>query len=531
MPGRTPRDDERPRLIELLAAFSLVTDLARGHPEEEALRASLLAAELARRCGLSPDEVTTARTTALLRFVGCTATSHEYAVTFGGDDVRVRALGDLIDPTNRDEAIGFLVALFASLPEAERGAAIALAASRAPGVIGEGVRADCEVAVQTARRLALGTSIEESLAHAFERWDGHGGPLGLAGEAIPLPSRVAAVAFAAVMFWRLRSKGAAAEGVERWSGRILDPSLAARYVRDQEALLEAADVPDAWAAVTTSRSTSDTGVLGGHLDAAQLDDVCRAFGELADLKSVWFHGHAAGVAALAEKAATLTGLPADTCTTVRLAGLLHDLGRAAVSTGTWERPGPLSTAEWEQVRLHPYHSHRVLARVPALAAVARVGGDHHERIDGSGYYRAAEGRALGRESRLLAAADAFHAMTEARPHRPPRSRSEAVATLEAQAGRFGTEAVDAVLHAAGQFRAGRQVRRKRPAGLTAREIDVLRLLARGSTEKEIAAALVVSPSTVHTHVTHVYEKAAVSTRAAAAMFAMRHDLLEEDEVA
>jgi DNA-binding CsgD family transcriptional regulator len=150
---------------------------------------------------------------------------------------------------------------------------------------------------------------------------------------------------------------------------------------------------------------------------------------------------------------------------------------------------------------------------------------HHERIDGSGYHRGAFGEQLGSRARLLAAADAYHAMCEDRPHRPAHNPGGAASLLvaEVDAGRVGRAEVDAVLAAAGQ--ATRPPNVARPAGLTEREVDVLRMIARGLSNKQVAAALGISPKTVGHHVEHLYAKAGVTTRAGATLFAMEHGLL------
>jgi HD-GYP domain-containing protein (c-di-GMP phosphodiesterase class II) len=191
----------------------------------------------------------------------------------------------------------------------------------------------------------------------------------------------------------------------------------------------------------------------------------------------------------------------------------------------WDRAGPLSEGEWERVRLHPYLTERILGRCALLDHGSSVAARHHERADGSGYHRGAAGDQLAFGARLLGAADAYHAMTEDRPHRPALAPEGAAAQLldDADAGRFGRREVDAVLAAAGQ--ASRPARLARPAGLTEREVDVLRLIARGRSNREVAAALGISPKTVGHHVEHVYAKAGVTTRAGATLFAMEQDLL------
>jgi HD-GYP domain-containing protein (c-di-GMP phosphodiesterase class II) len=212
---------------------------------------------------------------------------------------------------------------------------------------------------------------------------------------------------------------------------------------------------------------------------------------------------------------------------VRRAGLLHDLGRTAIATGIWEKPAPLGTAEWELVRLHPYHTERILARSATLAPIARIAGMHHERQDGSGYHHGASAAEVPVEARLLAVADAYQAMTQPRPHRGPRTREEAADAVarEVRAGRYDPECARAVLEVAG-------ARRPRaatgwPAGLSDREVQVLRLVAHGLSNAQIAAELTISRRTAEHHVQHVYGKIGVSTRAGAAMFAMEHGLLRD----
>jgi HD-GYP domain-containing protein (c-di-GMP phosphodiesterase class II) len=175
------------------------------------------------------------------------------------------------------------------------------------------------------------------------------------------------------------------------------------------------------------------------------------------------------------------------------------------------------------VRLHAYYSERVLAQTPLLEPLAPIVGMHHERLDGSGYHRGAPAAMLAVDARVLAAADVYHALVEPRPHRAPRSSEDAAAHLRhaVASGLLDREAAGAVLEAAGH----RPERAVWPAGLTDREVEVLRLLARGGTRKAIAAELFISPSTVHTHTLHVYEKTGVTTRAAVALFAMENDLL------
>jgi HD-GYP domain-containing protein (c-di-GMP phosphodiesterase class II)/DNA-binding CsgD family transcriptional regulator len=489
----------------VVAALSVASDLTRGHPPGEAMRACLLATELARRAGLNRVCQGEVYYGTLLRFAGCAATSHEIAAAFGGDDIVVRARGDLIDPTVPAEAMQFLAGLGI---DAQRlrilGGAEGVARLKA-----EGARADCEVGVLLAGRLLLPEAVSKAVRDAFERFDGQGVPAGRAGEEIAEAARFAAVGYAAVMFEAVAGGTAAAEAVARWSGRALDPEVAAVFLEAPAELLRISDPDDLWAAAVDAEPAPRR----TFRDDAALDEALAGFGDAADLKSPWFTGHSRGVARLARAAAERIS-PADAARVYR-AGLVHDLGRVAVPAGVWERPGPLRAEDWDLVRLHPYHTGRILARSPVLAPLGQLASRHHERPDGSGYPAGMRASELDGAACLLAAADVLQALGEPRPHRPALDPSQASRIMSGLP--LGRDAVRAVLDAAGAPPAVLPP----PASLTERELEILRWLIVGHTKREIAAELVISPSTVHTHTVHIYAKCGVSTRAALAMFAMR----------
>ena len=208
---------------------------------------------------------------------------------------------------------------------------------------------------------------------------------------------------------------------------------------------------------------------------------------------------------------------------------MQGFGRLGISNAIWDKPGPLGAGEWERVRLHPYLTERICGQSPTLAPASRIAAQIRERIDGSGYPGGLAGNAISRPARLLAAADAYQAMCEPRPHRPAFSTDEATVELQAEVkrGRLDAESVDAVLAAAGH-RVTR--RREGPGGLTAREVEVLRLVARGMSNKAVADALVISRKTAGNHIEHIYSKIGVTNRAAASVFAVQNGLLPENRV-
>jgi HD-GYP domain-containing protein (c-di-GMP phosphodiesterase class II) len=259
------------------------------------------------------------------------------------------------------------------------------------------------------------------------------------------------------------------------------------------------------------------------LDGERVDRALAAIGDFADLVSPHLSGHSSGVAELAGTAARVCGFDPSDLALMRRAGFVHDLGRVAIHPRIWQKPAALTVDEWEQVRLHPYHGERVLLRAPLLASLTEVACAHHERLDGTGYHRRMSAASLTPHSRLLAAADAFHAMREPRPHRgrlPPEEAAE-VLSQEACAGRQDSQMVAAVIEAAGQP----APRVERPAGLTEREAVVVGLLARGLQTKQVARKLGISIKTADRHIQNAYRRIGVSTRAAATLFAMEHGLV------
>jgi hypothetical protein len=268
----------------VVAALSVTSDLTRGHPPGEAMRACLLATELAARDGIADGDRRDVYYATLLRFAGCAATSHELAAALGGDDVTVRARGDLADATRPQEALRLLAGLRTG---AER-LRILARAPRVPQLIAAGARADCEVGAGLTRRLRLPDAVRRAVLDGFERYDGRGVPEGRAGMEVAEAARYAAVGYAAVMFDAVGGPGAAAQAVARWSGRALDPAIAATFLDAAHELLGVASPDDLWAAVVDAEPAPQR----TFQSEASLEDALAAFGDAADLKTPWFHGHA-----------------------------------------------------------------------------------------------------------------------------------------------------------------------------------------------------------------------------------------------
>jgi HD-GYP domain-containing protein (c-di-GMP phosphodiesterase class II) len=378
----------------------------------------------------------------------------------------------------------------------------------------------CEVAQRFATWLGLAPGVQRSLEFVFARWDGRGLPRGVGAEDLPLPARLLHVARDLSLFLSAGGPEAAREVIERRSGEAYEPRLVELALRDFDDALGELDDGRLWEIAVAREPFPQVTLTGDRSDAG-----FEAIATLIGLKSPWLREHCVTVADLAEAAAWRVGLPAEEVTFLRRAALVHDLGRISVPNAIWEKPGPLGPGEWERVRLHCHFTERAFARCPELAELGRVAGSHHERLDGSGYHRGTEGGAHSLTARIIAAADCYAAMREARPYRPALKPADARAELEREVaeGRLDGTAVDAVLSASGHQVTRRT--RELPGGLTKRELEVLLALALGRSNQAIADGLGISAKTVGHHVQHVYQKAGVRSRAAATVWAFENDLV------
>lgn len=511
------------RLADLLGGLSIVADLGFGLPPQQAMRTCLVSTALARRMGLDEPDVRDAFYVPLLMHVGCISMSHETALAFGDELAVTRAvsLTNLGDPEDLSRTL---------IPELTRGMAPAERVRVTKYAVANGIEfgrkydtGSCEVARATARRIGLPESTQRALYEEAEMWGGGAAPQGLRGEEIAVAARLARVAADAVFFDEIGDAQCAVAAIGQRAGTVLDPEIADLFVTNADDVLAEA-CADAGDPRDRILEVEPEPVL--ECAEENVTVVAAAFGDLADLKSPYFQGHAREVARLAVAAARHVGLDRRSVQRLEVAALLHDVGRVGISNAVWEKKGRLTRAEWEQVRMHGYHSERVLATARSLEPTALIAGMHHERLDGSGYHRACKGTDVGAESRILAAADAFVAMSSARPHRAALTTEAAAGKLRAaaQAGQLDRAAAAAILAEAGQ-RDGKRPADLRPAGLTDRELEVLGLLAQGCSNATIAERLFISRRTAEHHVQHVYTKIGVSTRAAAALFAVQHDLL------
>jgi putative nucleotidyltransferase with HDIG domain len=507
-----------PTLAQWLAPLSLASDAGAALPPETGFRTALLGLRLAE---LSPEPVDAGEIYfgALLRHLGCSATATD-ETRLMGDERELRssmALADAGSPASMLRAAWGGFGAGRSRPERARRVARFLI--QAPRQVPRIFSDRCEVAMRLAERLGLPSGVQRVLTESYERHDGKGAPAGKKGDALCPAARILAAAELVAMCSQLRGGlDMARDLLVARTGAQFAPAVVTLCLDHWPALLEALD-GDARQTILEREPRVEVAI-----DLGDADRFATTFADFVDLKSPWTLGHSRRVSTLAEAAARELGLPPADQRRLATAGLLHDLGRVGVSNAVWDKLGPLTEGERETVRGHAALTERILEASAAWRALAPLAASDHERLDGSGYPHKSLSPNVGFPARILAAADVFAALTEDRPHRAALTPDAAARTLrdEAARGRLDRAAADAVLSTQGLLRGERPAL---PKGITERELEVLRLLARGLVDKEIAAKLGISHRTVHHHNQALFQKLGVTTRGAAALFAVENGLL------
>lgn len=508
---------EQVRTADVIASLSLATDLGMGFPFEHGLRCTLVSMRLCDLMGVDSDIASQVYYTTLLTHVGCTVDAEASARIFQGSMTETGH--HLMYGAPFEAATSALRAIpeaGASWPRRIRQFAAGL--PRASRFRRLHFEAYCETAEMLAEGMGLPVEISTLFALITERWDGWSHLRRAKEEDIPLAVRIALVGRDVTYQRLIGDERYVVETISSRAGGAFDPEVAQTFVDNASDLLGDHGPDSCWEQVLAVEPKPWL-----DLDDEGIDRALMSMGAFSDLASPYLSGHARGVGDLSAKAASLLGWDGWESRRMRRAGFVHDVGRAAVHPRIWEKSGSLTADEWEQVRLHPYHTERVLARSTLLAPLAEIASSHHERIDGSGYHRGLPASALPPKARLLAAADAFRSKIEPRSYRGGHTLEEArgIVSEKVQEGKLDSGMVAVVVEAAGVEPPPTEY----PEGLTEREVEVIGLLARGMQTKQVARALEISAKTADRHIQNSYRKIGVSSRAAATLFAIEHGLV------
>ncbi len=481
------------------------------------LRSSLIATRIAEQMGLDAQQRATVYYANLVGWIGCHADSHELSALFG-DDIAFRADTYGVDMTGLPFLRLMVGHVGRGLPAWERGIRSAAFVLTARNRVAKLIDSHCTSAGVLSDRMGLDPQVSEALSFIFERWDGAGMPNGARGEDIPVEIRIVRLADVVEVHLRAGGLERAVDVVRSRRGTQFSPEVADVFEQNAESIVDGLLEIDVWTA--TLAQAPDR---GRTLTGDEIDELLRAMADFVDLKCPSSPGYSRAVADLAAAAARNRRMPEADVIRLYRAGLVHGLGKLGVSNQIWEKRGPLTTAESERVRMYPYLTGRILSRVDGLESVVSLATKHEERIDGSGFPRGLAAAELTAQDRLLAAAVAYHQLGEPRPERAAVDPSDVAGQLrrEVSAGHLDAESVEAVLMAAGH-----RSSRRAPfsGGLTAREVEVLRLVAQGRSNREIAAELFIAEKTARNHVERVYAKLGVNNRTQATLAAIDRGL-------
>jgi len=483
-----------------------------------------LGVALCEEAGFDRDLLGTVYWVALLRYVGCTGHAHEVATVFG-DEIAIRAQTLVHDAANPAEVMRDVLrfATAGRAPE-EREQVVRSIQQGAHEWAVHNFASGCEVGDMLVERLDFAPGVRDALGFTFERWNGNGFPKGVSGEEIPLAMRVVHLSHDMEAIGRLFSPADALDAARERRGRTYDPELADLFLVHGKGWFDRLNKMEPWDAVLDLEP-------GPHrtLDGTELDNALTVAADFIDLKSPYMAGHSRRCAQLGVDAAEVLGFGDGEITTLRRAALVHEFGTTAVPNSIWDKPGTLTRAEFDRVELHPMLTEQMLRRSPALAVLNPIAATHHEKADGSGYHKSLRADAIAPGASVLAAVDIYVALTTERADRPAFSDRYAATELRrlASEGVIEHGTTDAVLVAAGHGEQRGPARRRSqyPGGLTGREVEVLRLVAKGLTTRDIADRLYISAKTADHHIQHVYTKIGVSTRAAAMLWAMQHGVV------
>lgn len=514
-------------IASLLCALSFATGLSLGNREEHGIRAAYIGLRIAEYVGLSADERAAVYYGALLKDVGCTACAANFAAFFPTTDnglgldmltVDTARLGDMIAWMNRHVPRDRLFP--------ERLARMTSFLAQCGTVMQESMRGHCETAELFAGRLGFSTTVQEALRYQLERWDGKGMAYHRTGNETPVAARIIHLAGPSDLAYGFGGLEGLKSLVQGGQGTRFDPDIASvlKHLTADREFLQLLSMEETRQLVLDMRPDTDA-----EEKPRLLDDICEALADFVDLKVLDVQRHSTRVAHIAQGIATSLGLNAAECTRVRRAGLTHDLGKVTVPYGVLAKASngeKLTTREVELDRFHPYYSERLLLQIPALANLAPDVGAHHEQWDGHGYFRGVKGTEIPLDGRVLAAAEAYSRGCDC-------SGEELDRVLESLRERVNVAFdphVFAGLEAWATGQSGPVTHRRKPdrtIDLTAREREVLRLVAKGLSNREIARQLVISNKTVEHHLEHIYSKLGVTSRTAALACAITEDALTE----
>ena len=419
-------------LSNLLGALSHALDLTEGQPPGHCLRSCWIGLQIGRALGLPEPALADLYYAVLLKDLGCSSNAARIAQLYGSDDRAFKRASKTLTVSKRAALRFIFDHTRPGAGLAERVRCTIQAVRTAGDTVQDLIETRCDRGAAIARQLRFPQAVADAIRSLDEHWDGQGRPQGLNGNAIPLYSRIALLSQVVDVFFNAAGPEAACAEAQARSGVWFDPELVTAF-------LGTARTPAFWS--TLASPDIDAIVLAEEpgsrtiaADDAYLDDIAAAFAQVIDAKSPYTSGHSDRVADFTTLIAQHMGIDPATTRRLHRAALLHDIGKLGVSNTILDKPGKLDDTEWQAMRQHAVHSKRILARIPAFAELAEIGGSHHERLDGKGYPHGLESPQIGFHTRIVSAADVCDALTATRPYRAAMPPDQMLAIMQKDSG-------------------------------------------------------------------------------------------------
>lgn len=419
-------------LAELMGALSHALDMTEGQPQGHCARCCWIGTEIGVAIGLGEEELHDLFFMLLLKDLGCSSNAARICELYLTNDLSFKGdfktVGDSLP-----QVLRFVLShtgLKANM--ADRFRAIINILQNGGEIARELIETRCQRGAEIARKLRFSPAVAEGIQSLDEHWNGKGKPVGLSGAEIPLFSRIALMAQVIDVFQQGSGRQAAMDEIGRRSGIWFDPALVKAFeeLAQSETFWKTLTRPDLSRYLLTLPPARTATVL----DDDYLDDIAAAFGEVVDSKSPYTSGHCDRVSLFADLIAEELNINAADRRWLKRAALLHDIGKLGVSNSILDKPGKLEGEEWEQMKRHAEYSEEILNRIGAFSEIARIGGAHHERLDGQGYPRGLTAAEISLETRIITTADFFDALTADRPYRAAMPVTKALSIMDEVAG-------------------------------------------------------------------------------------------------
>jgi HD-GYP domain-containing protein (c-di-GMP phosphodiesterase class II) len=417
---------------EIVSALSHALDITEGQPEGHGVRCAWIGMAVGRQTGMSEADLGHLYYTLLLKDIGCSSNAARICELYLADDIAfkrdIKSVNDSLP-----QILRFVLShtgLKAGLSERFR--SILTIFAEGGNIARELIETRCQRGADIARRMRFSEDVARGILDLDEHYDGTGKPDRLSGGSISIHARIALLAQIVDVFYTSGGRSAAQKEIALRSGNWFDPALCEAFA----AVSEDKRFWDALASASLQRLVIRLAPEreGETVDEEYLDEIAAAFADVVDSKSPYTAGHSDRVALFTDMIAEEMALSPERRRFLKRAALLHDIGKLGVSNQILDKAGKLTEEEWQAVRQHPAQSRIILSRIEAFQELARVAGDHHEKLDGKGYPRGISGNDIALETRIITVADIFDALTAERPYRSAMPVLQAMAIMQKDVG-------------------------------------------------------------------------------------------------